>query len=168
MSQFSWIDNPVSPELGAIAHGPLLLSDSNGYRVGLRYLIAYRNVMDMALTVSASGLKSAELAAQFRTTSAQFRTTYGAADLPLVGTSEGGFSTWVVSPDLNIYTERSSQNPHTEEGRYVREFSHVINGRPTGTSLEIEYRWPTIGLDRTRVVLEIPPARALDEAIVPI
>ena len=65
MSQFSWIDNPVSPELGAIAHGPRLLSDSNGYRVGLRYLIAYRNVMDMVLTVSASGLKSAELAAQF-------------------------------------------------------------------------------------------------------
>ena len=55
MSQFSWIDNTVSPELGAIAHGPRLLSDSNGYRVGLRYLIAYRNVMDMVLTVSASG-----------------------------------------------------------------------------------------------------------------
>jgi hypothetical protein len=30
MSQFSWIDNTVSPELGAIAHRPLLLSDSNG------------------------------------------------------------------------------------------------------------------------------------------
>lgn len=54
MSQFSWIDDPVSPELGAIAHGPLLLSDSNGYRVGIRYLIAYRNVMDMTLAVSAT------------------------------------------------------------------------------------------------------------------
>ena len=160
MSQFSWIDNTVSPELGAIAHGPLLLSDSNGYRVGLRYLIAYRNVMDMALTVSASGLKSAELAAQFRT-------IYGTGGLS-VATPEDGFSTWVVSPELNIYTERSSQNPHTEEGHYVREFSYVINGRPTGTTLEIEYRWPTIGLDRKRVVLEIPPPQVLDQAIVPI
>ena len=161
MSQFSWIDYPVSPELGAIAHGPLLLSDSNGYRVGLRYLIAYRKVMDMALTVSASGLKSAELASQFRA-------IQGPGGLASIAEPEAEFSAWVVSPDLNIYTERSSQNPHTEEGHYVREFSYVINGRPTGTSLEIEYRWPAIGLDRTRVVLEIPPARALDEAIVPI
>jgi hypothetical protein len=161
MSQFSWIDYPVSTELGAIAHGPLLLSDSNGYRVGLRYLIAYRNVIDMALTVSASGLRSAELAAHFRA-------TYGPSGRPSVARPEDGFSTWVVSPELNIYTERSSQNPHTEEGHYVRDFSYVINGRPTGVSLEIEYRWPAIDLDRTRVVLEIPPAQALDEAIVPI
>ncbi|QHE73460.1 hypothetical protein [Rhodococcus sp. WAY2] len=160
MSQFSWIDDPVSPELGAIAHGPLLLSDSNGYRVGIRYLIAYRNVMDMTLAVSATGSKSAELARQFRA-------TYGTGRLS-AAKPEDGFSTWVVSPELNIHTERSSQNPHTMEGHYVREFSYVINGRPTGTFLEIEYRWPAIGLDRTRVVLEIPPAHALDEAIVPI
>ncbi|GCE38002.1 hypothetical protein Rhow_000886 [Rhodococcus wratislaviensis] len=74
----------------------------------------------------------------------------------------------MVSPELNIYTERSSQNPHSEDGHYVREFSYVINGRPTGTTLEIEYRWPTIGLERNRVVLEIPPPRVLDQAIVPI
>ena len=142
MSQFSWIDNTVSPELGAIAHGPLLLSDSNGYRVGLRYLIAYRNVMDMAVTVSASGLKSAELAAQFRS-------IYGTGGLS-VATPEDGFSTWVVSPELNIYTERSSQNPHTEEGHYVREFSYVIDGRPTGTTVGGHEKLPMGGHESAR------------------
>ena len=156
MSQFSWIDRPVPAELGAIAHGPRLLSESNGYRVGMRHIVAYRHVMDVALVVSGVGPQSSLLAAQFIV-----REVPGE---PLAVTKRRriGFTAWLLAPELSMSARGSNQNPHTVDGHYIREFSYVIDGRPGGTSLELEYSWPEIALERTQIRLDmVKPKRVV-------
>jgi hypothetical protein len=161
MSQFAWIDRPVPAELGAIAHGPIVLSEFGGYRIGLRYIVAYRLVMDVALVVAARGPESATLARQF--------TVRRVAGEPLAVTKRSrpdGLVVRVVAPELHISPRGSSRNPNTIEGHYMQEFSYAIDGRPDGTSLTLEYFWPGIGLEREQCALTIPSPEILNSRII--
>ncbi|WP_338891370.1 hypothetical protein [Rhodococcus sovatensis] len=161
MSQFSWIDRPVPAELGAVAHGPKILAEASGFTVGLRYIVAYRLVLDLAIVVSAHGPESAVLASQFTSQRAQ-----PGEPLTSARRKVGGLTAWLVSPELPMTLRGSNRNPHTVDGHYMHEFSYAIDGRPSEQSLEIELRWDDIGVGPLRTVVNLPPAAELDASII--
>jgi len=151
MKRERWTAAPPEADLGAVAHGPLVLARSNGVAVGLRCVFAHPTGLHLPLVVLANAIH-AEAAAR-QTGQSPAPPGYQPSDPPdwsqleVVGELNGR-----VGEMLPFSATRSSGLD-----RYTEQAEYWIGELPRDGILRLTVAWPRIGLDSTTTTLQVDP-----------
>jgi hypothetical protein len=148
MTGHRWAAAAPSQELGAVAHGPLLLarvgSDTDGIAVGARCVIAHPTGLLVPVVLMASGVY-AEAARRLR-----FPSDQSVAD---------NWSGLVVTAQLDgLAGEVLPQAEQSSAGdeAYQQETNYWIGALPEDETLLLTVAWPRIGLPQTTTTVDLP------------
>lgn len=165
----SWFmtDPSNAHEIGAVAHGPMVIARNEGITVALRSITAFSSGLEIAVTVVGRGIHAEAVQRQY---------TAPAVTDPQTGRSRPGPKRGrpmnlraLDDPVLQPVMRGDSQGWYNTANLYQREYLYEISGLPNTRHLPLIAKWPEVGLDPATIDLLLPePAAALAASIIPL
>ena len=159
-------DPSNAAEIGAVAHGPMVLTQNEGITVALRSIMAYSRGLEIAVTVVGRGIHAEAIHRQYTA--------------PAVTDSETGRSRpgpkrgrpmklrALDDPLLQPVLRADSQGWYNTVDLYQREYLYEISDLPNTRHLPLIAEWPEVGLDPVTTDLLLPEPAALAASIIPL
>jgi hypothetical protein len=137
-------DDEAAQELGAIAHGPVLLASAEGIAVGLRCVFAHRTGLHLPVVLIARNVHADAAAYRLRDHGDELRLELGPSD-------------GAAPVRLQAFATQGAGG----EDEYRQESSYWHPGLPSSTTLALTVSWPAIGLRPSPTVLRLPDLAGL-------
>ncbi|KXF54113.1 hypothetical protein AXA44_42000 [Rhodococcus sp. SC4] len=160
------IDPSNDKEIGAIAHGPVLLARVEGVTVGLRSIMAYSAGLEVAVTVVGSGIHAEAMRRQY---------TAPAVIDPETGKRRPGqvhgrpMRLRALEDSILQPVPRSDNRGwYDSQDLYQREYLYEVTGLPQTRNLPLVAEWPEVGLEPVTTHLVLPDPSELAGAIIPL
>lgn len=158
------IDPSNDKEIGAIAHGPVLLARVEGVTVGLRSIMEYSAGLEIAVTAVGSGIHVEAMKRHYRA-------------LAVIDPETGKRRTGQVhgrplrlraleDSVLQPVPRSDNRGWYDTEELYQREYLYVITGLPPNLDLPLIAELPEIGFDPVTIHLVLPDPYDLVNVII--
>ncbi|MFH5226998.1 hypothetical protein [Antrihabitans spumae] len=132
-------------ELGAIAHGPVVLSEARGRFLGLRSAVLYSSGLHLSVVVVGVGIYAEAM-----------QRGHG-----------GPFSFRVIDNTVTLLMPYGGRGEGNTEDRYYKESVFVLESVDSD-ELAIAAGWPGAGIEETVTRLRLPGVSELEMAIIPL
>lgn len=177
VTQHQWPAQRPPHELGAIAHGPLILAHATGISAGLRCVFAHPQGLHLPLAFRAQGVRIHDATAwsygklrrypsgSFVARQGTFRTQADEADStpysePRVVVEVNGIS--------GLATTTGALHASDDDHVWARDADYWIDELPHDALLRITLSWPQAGLSETRSDLTLTGLSDLDSEVLPL
>lgn len=145
MARAPWSRPPTLTELGAIAHGPVVLAEAPGRFVGLRSAVLYSSGLHLSVVVVGVGIYAEAM-----------QRGHG-----------GPFSFRVIDSSVTLLMLNSGRGEGNTQDRYYKESVYVLES-VDGDELEIAAGWPGAGIEETVTRLCLPGVSELEMGVIPL
>lgn len=154
MTLYRWSPGPPPDELGALAHGPVIVARSPGIVMGLRCVFAHHSGLDLMLVLRARGVQ-AEAAA---------RRSHQHRDL----SDADRWSAPRVVAEVNgtrgiAHSYRATAS--SGDDQYALDQRCWIGALPANQTITLSCGWPEAGLAEGEVTLTLTGLADLDETV---